>query len=130
MKSGDYSISREDDLFRRDFAEIADADFQQCTFSIQPALVAKEPVNGHRVWHNYNGESYDPSKFNLVTGAWDHEHCSVCFFTIKEGHTYWQNGGGVTLLCDACHDAFHAQRSNHALQRTGIGGGAASDLDA
>ena len=121
MKSGDHSITRENDLFRGDFAEIADADFQPRTFSVQPALVAKEPVNGHRVWHNYHGGSYDSSKFDLVTGAWDHEHCSVCFFTIKEGYTYWQNGVGVTLLCDACHNAFHTQRSNIALQQTGTG---------
>jgi hypothetical protein len=106
MKSGDFSISRDDDYHRKAFAEIRRRDFQQVTFSTRPALVAREPVNGHRMWKDYHGEPYDESKFDLVEGMWDHEHCSVCWFSIQDKHTYWQNEGRIQLLCDACYEAF------------------------
>ena len=106
VKSGDYSICRDDEYHRGLFSEIGDRDFVQRTFSVRPALVAKEPVNGHRMWKDYHGEPYDKSKFDLVEGMWDHEHCSVCWFSIKEGFTYWENAKRIKLLCDACYEAF------------------------
>jgi hypothetical protein len=105
MKSGDYSVARDNESFCKAFSEIDDRDFVQRTFSSHPALVAKEPVNGHRMWRDYHGESYDASKFDLVEDIWDHEHCAVCFFTITEGYTYWENRNRIKLLCDACHEA-------------------------
>jgi len=105
MKSGDYSISRDDAYYANAFAEIGDRHFEQRTFSSRPALVAKEPVNGQRMWRDYHGEPYDSSKFDLVEGMWDHDHCSVCWFSIKDGHTYWENHKRIKL-CDACHEAF------------------------
>jgi hypothetical protein len=105
MKSGDYSISRDDEYYRNEFAEITDRQFSQRTFSSHAALVAKEPVNGHQVWSDYHGEPYDTSKYDLVEGMWDHEHCSVCLFSIKDGYTYWENRDRIKLLCDACHEA-------------------------
>jgi hypothetical protein len=105
MKSGDYSVSRDTDYYRKAFAEISDSNFVQRAFSSHPALVAKEPVNGHRMWKDYHGEPYDTSKFDLVEGMWDHEHCSVCWFTIKEDYTYWENEKRIKLLCDACYEA-------------------------
>jgi hypothetical protein len=106
MKSGDYSLSRDDEYYREAFSGIRDRNFEQRTFSLRPALVAKEQVNGHRMWRDYHGEPYDTSKFDLVEGMWDHEHCSVCSFTIKDGCTYWENAERIKLLCDACHEAF------------------------
>ena len=105
MKSGDFSISRDNDNHRKWFSEIKDKAFEQRIFSTHAALVAKESVNGHRMWKEYDGGSFDESKFDLVEGMWDHEHCSVCFFTIKDGFTYWRNTRGIKLLCDACHEA-------------------------
>jgi hypothetical protein len=106
MKSGDYSISHNDDFFRREFSQISDRNFTQRLFLSQPALVAKQPVNGHRAWREYKGEPYDKSEFDLVEGMWDHEHCAICFFTISDGFTYWENNRRIKLLCDACHEAF------------------------
>jgi hypothetical protein len=106
MKSGDYSISRDVEHYRKAFAEIRDRQFEQRTFSSRPALVPKEPVNGHRMWKDYHGEPYDTSKFDLVEGMWDHDHCSVCWFSIKDGYTYWENAGRIELLCDACYEVF------------------------
>ena len=106
MKSGDFSISRDDDYYRKAFAEIPRRQFKQVIFAPRPALVAKEPVNGHRMWQDYHGEPYDASRFDLAQGMWDHEHCSVCWFSIQDGHTYWENEGRIQLLCDACYEAF------------------------
>jgi len=106
MKSGDFSMTRDDERHRKWFSKIKDKDFEQRTFSTRPALVAKEPVNGHRMWREYDGGPYDELKFDLVKGMWDHEHCCICFFKIKDGFTYWQNARRINLLCDACHEAF------------------------
>jgi hypothetical protein len=106
MKSGDFSDDRGTEYFRREFGEIRDREFEQRSFSPRPALVAKEPVEGHRMSKDYHGEPYDVSKFDLVEGMWDHEHCSVCWFTINAGHTYWENVKRKNLLCDACYEAF------------------------
>ena len=105
MKSGDFSVSHHDDDDRESYAEITDREFVRETFRSRPALIAKESVNGHRMWKDYHGEPFDEKQFDLVEGKWDHEHCSVCFFTITEGYTYWANTGRVVLLCDACHEA-------------------------
>jgi hypothetical protein len=106
MKSGDFSISRDDNYYRKAFAEILDRNYVPRTFSIRPALVAKEPVNGHRMWKDYHGETFDNSKFDLVEGMWDHEHCSICWFKITGGYSYWENGERIKLLCDAYYEAF------------------------
>jgi|SRR5215831_11276484 len=106
MKSGDYSKPRNDEATTKAFAEIRDRQFEQRTFSTRPALVAKQLVNGHRMTRDYHGEPYDAAAFDLVEGMWDHEHCSVCWFKIKDGYTYWENQKRIILLCDACYEAF------------------------
>jgi hypothetical protein len=115
MKSGDYSISRDGEYHRKHLAEITDRAFVQRTFSSHAALVAKQPVNGHRMWTDYRGQPYDKSEFDLVDGMWDHEHCSICWFTIKDGFTYWENTNRITLLCDACCEAFTKMVANHSI---------------
>jgi len=106
LKSGDYSVIRDNENFRKAFAEIRNRHFEQRAFSSRPALVAKEPAEGLRMWKDFHGEPYDGSKFELVEGMWDHDHCSVCWFSIKDGYTYWEDDNRVKLLCDACHEAF------------------------
>lgn len=54
---------------------------------------------------DYRGQPYDQSEFDLVEGRWDHEHCGICWFTITDGFTYWENADRIKLLCDACHEA-------------------------
>jgi hypothetical protein len=73
----------------------------QRTFASTPALVAND---GH-IWRKYTDQPFDASKFHVVEGMWDQEDCSVCFFTIKDGHSYWENRNRIKLLCDACHEA-------------------------
>lgn len=57
------------------------------------------------MWHDYHGGPYDASKYDLIEGIRDHEHCAVCWFKIKGGPTYWENQKRIKLLCDACHEA-------------------------
>jgi len=114
MKSGDFSTPRDDAYYRQEFAKIADAHFECRTFSTRPALVSKDLVNGHRVTKDYHGEPYDLAAFDLVGRAWDHEHCSVCYFSIRNGHSYWENGKRIVLLCDACFEAFQKRNNSPA----------------
>lgn len=111
MRSGDFSISRDNDYYRKQFAEITDPLFVQCTFFSRAALVAKEIVNGYRMSTGYHGQQYDESKFDLVEGIWDHDHCGVCWFRITNGFTYWEHTNRIKLLCDACYEAFTGKQS-------------------
>src|ERR1700753_3458615 len=111
MKSGDFSDSRDDEYYRKEFAALKERKFEQRVFSARPALVSKEPVNGHRMWKDYHGEPFDSNQFDLVEGMWDHDHCGICWFTIVNGFTYWESDGRIKLLCDACYEAFSRSKS-------------------
>lgn len=110
MRSGDPTINRGSDYSQSRFNEIVDKTFTHETFHAYPALVSKAPVNGHRMWSPYYGGDYDKEKFDLVEGMWDHEHCSICDFKIKDGHSYWSNLKRIRLLCDECYDYFKKQK--------------------
>jgi hypothetical protein len=105
MKSGDFTISRDDGYYRGEFSNIADRAFTKRIFRNTPALVARDPVNGRRIWKEYDGLPYDQTKFELIEGMWDHGHCMVCYFSIRDGMTYWENAGRGDRLCDACYEA-------------------------
>ena len=106
MKSGDFSLSRDRAFFGEELSEIQGRTYEMKTFSPHAALLAKELQNGHRAWRDYHGEPFDSAKYELVEGMWDHEHCSVCLFSIQTGHTYWESEGRIIQLCDACYEAF------------------------
>jgi hypothetical protein len=112
MRSGDPTINRDGEYSRSKFAEIVDKAFTHLCFHVYPAIVSKVPVNGHRMWSPYYGGDYDKGKFDVVEGMWDHEHCSICWFKIKEGHSYWSNEKRVCLLCDECYDFFVKQQKS------------------
>src|ERR1700722_17646613 len=105
MKSGEPNYDRNEPAVTEAFSRIKNRDFIQIEFHPKAALVKREPMNGLRMWKEYKGEPFDEAEFTKVEGYWDHEHCSVCWFDIEDGHTYWSNKGGVTLLCDECYQA-------------------------
>ena len=72
MKSGDFTLSRDDAYHREEFAKITDPIFVCRTFATRAALVKRTPVNGHRLTRDYHGEPYDRDEFDLVEGMWDH----------------------------------------------------------
>lgn len=105
-RSGDPTIDRKNDYYRRVWEETIDKTFAQTIFIPYPALVRRELVNGHRNWKPYYGGEYNKEKYDLVKDMWDHEHCSICNFKITEGKTYWSNKDRIRLLCDECFDYY------------------------
>jgi hypothetical protein len=86
--------------------------FVRKTFQSYPCLVMIDPINkkGGTLWRPYRGEPFDPTVFRLVEGAWDHEHCNVCYAKIFDGHTYWTNDGEKHVdLCDECYPLVSAR---------------------
>jgi hypothetical protein len=90
------------------------ATFRRCqfvrrVFASYPCLRSIEPMDDEEGWHvskPYHGEPYDPEKFELLEGGWDHEHCDVCWAHIEEGDSYWPNedeDGGHVDLCEKCY---------------------------
>jgi hypothetical protein len=106
MKSGEFNVEISETHFRAAIADILDYNFVQRTFHPRPALIATKPVSGHRMWKEFKGEPFDPNEFQKLDGYWDHEHCSICWFRIVDGHTYWENTDAVKILCDACYEEY------------------------
>ena len=109
MRSGDeFPI---DDWSTRDeqFATISDRAFVRKTFHEYPSLRSKSPRNGYIESIPYRGQAFDANEWLIVPGGWNHEHCSLCWTTIKEGMTYSVNGNEVTILCDYCRDHYTDQ---------------------
>jgi len=92
------------------FDYIDDKQFRQIVFQSQPALFNKK----EGVCQAYNGGEYDKTKFDLVDGMWDHEHCDICGFSIREDYTCWVNTNNVNMLCDECYD--HLVEHDKAIQ--------------
>ncbi len=64
-----------------------------------------EEGGGHRVLFPYLGEDYDKSRFKLVKGAWNHDHCDACGETIGTSDKCWVAGKETyTLLCENCYN--------------------------
>jgi hypothetical protein len=80
-------------------------DFRRRIFSCSPAMVKKQPVNGHRMWTEYDPATFSDAEYDIVPGMWDHEHCSVCGEKIQEGDTFWQNSQKL-ILCLTCYAKF------------------------
>lgn len=60
---------------------------------------------GTRVVVSMDGNpKYDPEKWSVEKGAWDHEHCDVCGENIPAMTLCWVTTyDPYVLLCDACH---------------------------
>ncbi len=71
MKSGEFNIEISEDHFRAAIADILDRNFVQRIFHPRPALIAKKPVSGHRMWKEHKGEAFDPNEFEKVDGYWE-----------------------------------------------------------
>lgn len=59
------------------------------------------PVDGgHRLLTLYEGGAFDPVRFALVKGGWDHEHCSRCHGTIEPMALCWVTEDDPYVLLD------------------------------
>lgn len=62
------------------------------------------PENGgHKVLIPYEGGPYDPERFTIEKGAWNHEHCKRCGETIEPMTLCWVSADGpYVILCNSC----------------------------
>jgi hypothetical protein len=80
--------------------------FVRKMFHPYPCITAIGPLEdgAARVWSPYRGQPHDPSLFELVEAAWDHEHCDVCNARVEGGDAYWTNDGPEHVdLCALCY---------------------------
>ena len=91
------------------FEQCQDVRFVHKVFSPQPLL---EPVESESLDPDvmveaalYTGQAFDPAKYRLVEGGWDHDHCYVCWQAIRAGDAYWANEhpGICPDLCEYCY---------------------------
>ena len=76
-------------------------------------LETREPNEaGYYASFPYRGGPYDETRFRMVRGGWDHEHCALCWVTISvnpedqhEGYT-----DGKDWICVACFQQYVAPR--------------------
>jgi hypothetical protein len=99
QKIDDYSS----EYYQSVLQHIVDFEFVNKEFALAPALYTQ--LENGRKWEQYRGQSYqqDGSQW-IVPDGWDHEHCSVCYWRISPGDSYWENTGHVVLLCDECYE--------------------------
>jgi hypothetical protein len=99
QKIDDYSS----EYYQSVLQHIVDFKFVNREFALAPALYTQ--LENGRKWEQYRGQSYqqDGSQW-IVPDDWDHEHCSVCYWRIAPGDSYWENTGHVVLLCDECYE--------------------------
>jgi hypothetical protein len=65
---------------------------------------------GHRVLVLYERGPFDPGRFALRKGAWDHEHCERCRDQIPPMTLCWvSSDDSYTILCEACHQLVAAR---------------------
>ncbi len=106
MRSGDKDIVRGEKWLQSNYDDLSDHNFAQVIFKSIDALELIERPNNNRVCKAYHGGRYDKSKYKLVTGLWDHEHCSICYSTIMTGNSYWISANKKEFLCDECYDFY------------------------
>jgi len=103
MRSGFDGLTWEGEYYTNSLDAIRDFSFVQREFATGPGLVSRSDGSGWKSAAPFTGQAYDASKFDVVDGAWDHDHCYVCEFRLDDGYSYWQNGDGV-IVCDTCKD--------------------------
>jgi predicted nucleic acid-binding Zn ribbon protein len=79
--------------------------YAQITFAPKPSLITREPnAAGWYQEGRYDGGPYDSTKYRMVKGGWDHEHCFLCGKRIEKGDRWWAALPPDTVgLCEECH---------------------------
>ncbi len=101
MASDDYN----DQYWRDALGESPARDFKHQIFACRSAMVKKKPVNGHRMWTEFDPTTFSDAEYDIVPGMWDHEHCCVCWDSIKQNDSYFENSQ-KRILCPNCYEAF------------------------
>jgi hypothetical protein len=82
--------------------------FVRRRYSDKDMLETLEPnSDGYYASSVYHGERFDPAKFRVVPGGWDHEHCYLCWAKVLAGEEWWAthppNFEDEIGLCLDCH---------------------------
>ena len=74
-------------------------------YAAEDMLIAREPNEaGLFASHPHDGRPFDTTRFRLIKGGWDHDHCYVCFAKILPGDVWWAAAPPDEVgLCLACH---------------------------
>jgi hypothetical protein len=74
-------------------------------FSDQDMLMAREANEaGFYASCPYYGEPFDQTRYRVVQGGWDHQHCCVCSTTVLPGDEWWSAAPPDEIgLCLDCH---------------------------
>src|SRR5262245_43056976 len=83
--------------------------FVRRRYSDKDMLETLEPNSaGYYASSVYHGEPFDPARYRLVRGGWDHEHCYLCRAKVLAGEEWWtshppkfQDEIGLCLDCYA-----------------------------
>jgi hypothetical protein len=80
-------------------------------YTAEDMLIAREPNEaGFFASHPHDGRTFDTSRFRLVKGGWDHDHCFICSATVKPGDVWWAAEPPDEVgLCLACHGELFGQ---------------------
>jgi hypothetical protein len=61
------------------------------------------------VAHRYSGQGYDPSYFRVERGTWNHDHCEICGWELRESDDEELSVGyvdGSDWICSECYHQF------------------------
>lgn len=103
MRSGFEGLTWGGEYYTNSLDALRDFTFVQRLFSTGPGLVSRSDGSGWKVTKPHDGKPFDATRFDVVEGAWDHEHCFVCEFKMTDGYSYWQNRDGV-VVSDVCKE--------------------------
>lgn len=99
---------RSTDQRERDEEFVRTLRFVRQPYAAQDMLIAREPTeDGYYVSEAYHGQRFDKSRFRVVRGGWDHEHCYLCWAKVMPGDEWWATEApghdGEIGLCAECH---------------------------
>ncbi len=64
--------------------------FVRRPYSDQDMLLTLQPNDaGYYASSVYHGEPFDPTRYRVVRGGWDHEHCYLCWAKVLPGEEWW-----------------------------------------
>ncbi len=59
-------------------------------YGVRNMLVALKPnEDGLYASCVYDGAPFDPTRYRVVGGGWDHEHCLLCWANVQPGDEWW-----------------------------------------
>ena len=94
-----------DQMLRELAVELRKIEWRFAEWQPRPALVGR---NGGAM-HEYWGQSYDPTRFDLVDDAWDHDHCEFCWATVSSEPSWGGYSSAYTdtdgyWICPICFE--------------------------